>query len=254
MELAQFIDSLEFNSYEKKAILYLSSVDSSDAISLGKKAKIPQGRIYSVLNELKEKGIIEVVPSKPKKYKIENIKSSLNTYLQKHKADINEKIGGITSLELKPKALDFSPSSSVTYFSGREEHLNALINIRNTAKKEILQMAPIFIGTFASRLSLQHALERGVKVKILISGITQENKKKIQICLENGAEVRKIQSPELLSLTIKDSEELLLSIEDYTKKEERVVILSRSKSLLEAMRHTFFKLWKKSKKVELKDL
>jgi len=254
MELSQFIDSLEFNSYEKKAILYLASVESSDAIDLGRKANIPQGRVYSVLNELKAKGIIEVVPSKPKKYKIENIKSSLNVYLQKYKADIAEKIGRITLLELKPKALDYSPSSSVTYFSGREEHLNALINVRNTAKKELLQMAPIFKGTFASRLSLQHALERGVKVKILIAGITEENRGKIKICLDNGAEIRKTQSPELLSLTIKDNQELLLSVEDYTKEEERVVMLSRSKSLLEAMRQTFFKLWNKSKKVGLKDL
>lgn len=242
---------LGFTLYEKQAILYLSSVDSSNAIGICKKANIPQGRIYSVLNNLKTKGIVTVAPTKPKQYKIDDIKVSLQTYLQRRKLEINEKISQVDSIVLKTKSITFAAPVSVTYFTGREEHLNALIAVRNSAKKEILQIAPLFIGTFASRLSLQKALQRGVKVKILIPKITADNKDKVKMGIKYGAEIRQLNSPELLSLTIKDGEEFLLGIEDYTKKEERIVIFSRSKSLLEAFKQTFFRLWKKAKKVEL---
>ena len=73
--------------------------------------------------------------------------------------DLNKvKITDVNHLELKPKS--FNPdvnAPSVNLLTGRDEHLNAVIAFRNTAKKELLQMAPNFIGSFATTLSLQKA-------------------------------------------------------------------------------------------------
>ena len=81
MDLVQFIDKLDLNCYEKEIILFLASIDNAEAKTIYKNTKVPQGRIYSVLNNLVQKNLIKIIPTSPKKYKIENVKDSLKMYL-----------------------------------------------------------------------------------------------------------------------------------------------------------------------------
>ena len=82
MNLALFLDGLSLTSYEKSAILCLAGVESADAQTVHTQSKIPQGRVYSVLNELREKGIVTVIPTSPKQYKIGSVKGALKNYLE----------------------------------------------------------------------------------------------------------------------------------------------------------------------------
>ena len=50
----------------------------SSAYNLSIKSGVPFGRIYDSLKTLEQKGFVEVVPSKPKKYKAVNPKIALN--------------------------------------------------------------------------------------------------------------------------------------------------------------------------------
>ena len=58
MQLAQFLDQMDFNRYEKEVILFLAGVDHAEAQKIYKGTKIPKGRIYSILESLKEKNIL----------------------------------------------------------------------------------------------------------------------------------------------------------------------------------------------------
>lgn len=252
MELPQYLDSLDFNSYQKKVILFLSGIDSASAQQIIKGSAVPQGRIYEVLNTLNKKGLIQVHPGAPKLFSIKNVKESLSNYLTAKKIKIDEEISELKELDLKPKTYLKESTPSVEVILGREEHLHKVIEFRNSAQKELLQIAPSFVGTFASSLALEKALQRGIKVKVITYAITPENKKMVRTLLENGGELRILPAKDLLVLQIKDREELILGM--HGEKEERTLIYSRNKALLETLIETFDKMWTSAKIVNIKNL
>ena len=255
MHLTQFIDELDLNSYEKDIVFFLASVDNADANTIYKKTKVPKGRIYSVLNSLVDKGFANVIPTSPKKYKIDDVKESIKNYLEARKTDLSKKINEVKNIEIKPKTFDLEKNAPSVYtFTGREEHLNALISLRNRAKKRLIQVAPIFIGTFASNMSIYKALNKGIKVRVITKKITKENKKNIRECLKLGAEVRVLDSQDLVYFLVKDSDEFILGLEDYRNREERLSLISRNSGLLLVLQQYFEELWKKSRKIDASNL
>ena len=252
MQLSQFIDELDLNSYEKEAILFLSSVDNADANTIYKKTKIPKGRIYSVLNSLVELGFANMIPTSPKKYKIDNVKESIKNYLELKKTDLGKKIKNVEDITVKPKLFTLEKNAPSVYsFTGRDEHLNALISLRNRAKNKLIQVAPIFAGTFASNRAIYKSLNKGIKVRIITKKITKENKKNIKECLNLGAEIRLLDSPDLIYFLVKDADEFILGLEDYRNKEERLSLISKNKGLLLVLEKYFENLWKKSRKIDM---
>jgi len=252
MILPQFVEEIGLNKYEKEIVLFLSSVNSATANQIYKKTKVPQGRIYSVLNELKQKRLIEIIQTSPKKYQIKDIKEALKNYLNQKKEEIEETINRAEEIEAKPRRFLEEKEVFARMIIGREEHIEVLSGLREKAKKELLQMAPTFGPSFASDISLERALFRGVKVKIIVKQITPVNKNRIKNVIKNGAEVRRLNA-DILSLNIVDYSEFLVSVHKR-EEEERVAILGRNKALLDALENTFQESWKKAKPIRLKDI
>ncbi|MFA6461682.1 MAG: helix-turn-helix domain-containing protein [Candidatus Woesearchaeota archaeon] len=252
MELPQYLDLLDFNSYEKKVILFLSGIDSASARQIIKGSAVPQGRIYEVLTTLNKKGLIQIHPGSPKLFSIKEVKESLSNYLTTKKIKIDEEISALKELDLKPKVYLKESTNSVEIIQGREEHLRKVIEFRNSAQKELLQIAPSFVGTFASSLALEKALMKGIKVKVITYAITPENKRMAKTLLENGGELRVIPAKDRLVLQIKDREELILGM--HGEKEERTLIYSRNKALLDTLTETFNKMWASAKTITIKNL
>ena len=251
--LPQFLDELKLNKYEKEIINYLASVNSANAKQIYKKTKVPQGRIYSVLSKLKNNGFVTILPTSPKKYQIKNIKESLKIFLNNQERELKEKKERIKDLELKPKKyVEGKKDPSISIILGKKDHIAKVVELRETAKKEILQTAPTFSSSYSSDLSLERSLSRGLKMRIIIRKIMDVNRKKIKIAIKNGAKVRIIKGMNL-SLFIKDQEEVLVG-SHIVLKEERAMLWSKSKPLINALKITFNEFWKKAKPVTLKDL
>ena len=177
-------------------------------------------------------------------YKIKDIKSSLREYVETQKNEFNQKQGMIDDISLDEKKVSLSNVPSVNLYSGKDEHINAIVSLRNSAKKELLQIAPRFQGGYSSMNSVKKTLMRGVKMKLIVSSISDDNKKQILNCYENGGEVRLLNSTNL-SFVVKDN---------FSNSEERMVLSSENVSLLEMLVHTFKRLWKKATPIGLKDL
>ncbi|MFH1276277.1 MAG: helix-turn-helix domain-containing protein [Candidatus Woesearchaeota archaeon] len=250
MDLALFLDQLKLTLYEKEIILYLSSVNSANAKLIYDHTKVPKGRIYSVLHELIQKNFVKVIPSTPKKYQIDDIKKALKRYINFKQSELNERLENVDQLETKPKLFSLDKNDpTVNMFTGRDEHIRAAVALRDAAKKEILQSAPGFKGSYASALSLKKAFERGIKIKLIVREVNEVNKKMIKSCLDNGIEIR--ENPiALLSLLIVDSKEFLLGVQDYKNEEERMTMYSKNEALLAVLKETHAKFWEKAKPIK----
>jgi len=68
-ELTEFLKNAKLSTYEIKTFLSLLFSNTLTAREICEQTKVPNGRIYEVLEELKVKGMIEVQDSRPKKYR-----------------------------------------------------------------------------------------------------------------------------------------------------------------------------------------
>ncbi len=250
MELRAFLESCKFTKYEKEAITYLSRVESATANNIVKEAGIPQGKVYAVLAGLEERGILKVISTRPKEFYIKDLKESLREYLKREEAALKERREALARLHNEPRRLPrLKTATSIALFRGREEHENATIALRHAAQRELLQVAPLFIGSFTSNLSLREACKRGVAVRVIIKRVTRENARTVREALAAGAEIRQQPARELLSMTIRDEQEVLLSVEDYQHGEERVVLLCHNAPLLHALKSVFEREWRLARRV-----
>ena len=65
-ELKEFLRNANLSTYEIRAYTSLLPSNNLTARELSKKSGVPSGRIYEILEELREKGLIEVSESRPK--------------------------------------------------------------------------------------------------------------------------------------------------------------------------------------------
>ncbi len=68
-ELTDFLKNAKLSTYEIKSFMTLLFSNTMTARDLCEKAKVPNGRIYEILEDLRVKGMIEVQDSRPKKYR-----------------------------------------------------------------------------------------------------------------------------------------------------------------------------------------
>jgi len=67
--LTDFLKNAKLSTYETKSFMMLLFSDPLTAREICERTRVPNGRIYEVLEELKLKGMIEVQDSRPKKYR-----------------------------------------------------------------------------------------------------------------------------------------------------------------------------------------
>jgi len=244
------LSSMGFTGYERAVIKTLSSVESSGATAIVKRSRVPQGRIYGILEVLRQKGVIEVIPTSPKRYRIDDLRAALVRHVRQREEALASSMSAIRSLRTPSR--DIAPdtkSHSVRMMTGREEHIAATSGLADAAKDDLSQVAPLFVGSFASRSSLLAAAERGVRVRVIVGTVTDKNRARIDECLRCGISVRVLREPQLLSMVLRDREEFLLGVQDHRKDEERLTLRGQNPGILKMLSDTFERDWKRSREI-----
>ncbi len=182
-ELKEFLKSGKLSNYEIKAYLAMLEFNDLTAKEISQKSRVPAGRIYEVLEELKIKGLIEIQESRPKKYrKIHPNKALYN--LISHFADENRK--RMTYLTNQAKNLESQLKNSKLFtkedssrifwstafgwksvfdlylkkFSEMQEELLMTGFIDNNTIKILHFAKPFYLG-------IKRLIDRGISVKYL---------------------------------------------------------------------------------------
>ena len=135
-EIMKLLKTAGFNQYEAKAYLTLLYLGKSSAREIGEKSKVPQSRIYSVLNSLCARGFIEIQSETPSFYYANDPERAFMLI----KNDFCEKIDTI-SVQLKKIYREINGSSpfwEITSERGIEIIIKTLIN---NARHEVIIMA-----------------------------------------------------------------------------------------------------------------
>jgi len=184
-ELKEFLRNSDLSSYEINTYMTLLISNNLTAREISEKSHVPIGRIYEVLEGLKEKGMIETQDSRPKIYRakafnlaFKNLISYINN-LTKRKVSYLIDQAKILESDLYNSSLFIKKEPSRVFWQtayGANSIISMYIKHYNELQEELLvndfiNENTIKVLPFGKKLfeGIIYALNRGVNVKILWS-------------------------------------------------------------------------------------
>lgn len=242
--LQQLLTNIGLTKYEIECYKGMLELGIVKAKELCKQTGVPYGRIYDVLQQLAEKGLISVIPTKPKSFKVIDPKLAFALALQKKEEELKHLRQSLSGLEFKQPEVHRTKDSTVV-LRGKEQQFEIVRHFHRTVKKELMSISRNFNPDVAYKTAIRQALQRKVSMRVIIRALMQKNKEFITECVDNGAEFREKELSGL-RLVIKDREEMLLSIVE-PKTNDRFSIYTNNKEFVSSMAVFFNTLWNSSK-------
>lgn len=201
---------------EYQARIYLTLLDLGEAIAsqLPSLSRVPRTRTYSTMNQLHEKGLVEIIPEKPTKYVPVPIEAYIEKVAERKRLEASELETNVDDYALEfaiAPTVEVEKAGKFEAIYGRRNVRERLSKMYDSAKKEI-----ILVGTWASPTRLVRARlpwieeksKEGLVLKYAfpVDSTTMDDVK----VLEGLTDVRTIDMNLPIYFMIKDSEELLL--------------------------------------------
>ncbi len=238
---------------EYQARIYLTLLDLGEAIAsqLPSLSRVPRTRIYSTMNQLHEKGLVEIIPEKPTKYVPVPIEAYIEKIAERKRLEASE-----LEMNVDDYSLEFAITPTVEVEkAGRFEAIYGRRNVRERlskmydgAKREIL-----LVGTWASPTRLVRARlpwieeksKEGLVLKYAfpVDSTTMDDVK----VLEGLTDVRTIDMNLPIYFMVKDSEELLLCHpipnDEVVHRGDDIAIWTDDEGIVAAMRAIAESIW-----------
>lgn len=175
-DAAEELKGLGLSTYEAAAYASLLRLGTADASLVAQKASIPFGRVYDVLNNLVERGLLTLHEGRPKQYHAVQPRVAMSLLLAQRKRDLDERYAELTRLasdlekRLSPKVKK-DPSSFYSASVGEEESRAFLIEKLAEAgasmdvNLEVQRYTPQDDALFDALVA---AVDRGVETRILV--------------------------------------------------------------------------------------
>lgn len=184
-ELKDFLRSANLSNYEINTYITLLGSNDLTARELSNKSNVPTGRIYEILEVLKDKGMIEIQDSRPKLYRAiyfsEASHNIISHIKNKQQRKISFLINRAKQMESKMNDLNISikQESSKIFWStayGWRSIFELYLKRFNTLKENLLMTGFLNENTIkvlpqakAFYKGIFNALNRGIQIKYLWS-------------------------------------------------------------------------------------
>lgn len=178
----EILRQLGLSAYEATVYSTLLDIGVAEARAIYAKANVPYGKVYTILNTLSEKGLVDIQESRPKKFLPIEPVLGLNRLLELKKShfdkNYNQLLNAVSEFEkqfIRKKNPVDSDSSFWKVAVGYEDVKRLIMQKISEAQKEILFFTEIGKEdvnpnefTNAALIALLNATKRGVVVKILL--------------------------------------------------------------------------------------
>ena len=201
MDNERALRELGLTKYEASAYYSLLKEGISGAQELSRKSDIPVGKIYEVLSNLNNIGLVEFQRSRPRKYRAVKPTIALNNLYAKKEEDSKKELENfklkVAELETKFSDIAQPDHTELQFWStlvGEEDIIKNIKNILDETEKEIVHVKP---GRIA------HILTDGKKcidAKTLIPMVVDEFIK----AAEKGIKIKTIVPEELFLVGLKE--------------------------------------------------
>lgn len=160
------------SEYAARAYLALLDLGTAEARDVSSISKVPQAKIYHVLEQLHEKGLVVILPEFPKKYVPVPFEDYLNRVHDEHAkaaAQIDAERDELTEMFAVVGDTDVGNRGFFTVIRGRRNVLSKIEEIIQATKKDLFILGTSGTAARAPHMGgeLARARERGIRVRML---------------------------------------------------------------------------------------
>ncbi len=244
---------MEYGLTEYQARVYLTLLDlgTATASQIPPLSRVPRTRIYATMQQLHEKGLVEILPESPLRYKAAPFANFLQSMAADHRSRAGQLEMNLDALSREFAVLARAEPESRGRFEaiyGRRNVRERLIKMYDKAEKEIFG-----IGTPKSPGRIMRAFGpniieksmRGVSLKYAYR-FTPENREDVKVLLKYG-EVRHIDFMMPVYMHAVDAKEFLMSHpipdDDSFYKGDDIAIWTDDVAIARAMSQMAERIW-----------
>lgn len=241
------------SEYQARVYLALLELGVATASQIPQISKVPRTRIYITMSQLHEKGLVQIIPETPLKYK----PLPFEEFLEKRISDMRTEAKLLDALKAElsgefiiKKQMEQPKLGGFEAISGRRNLRQKLYKMYSLAKKEVY-----FIGTSRSPAMIANMLlpaieenaEKGIALKFAFP-VSASNSEKVRQ-LSKYAAVKHIEKEAFMHLTVIDNNEALLAHaipdDDDPVKGSDIAIWTDDQAIVNAMRESAHDVWER---------
>jgi len=177
-KVRRMLMEMGLNEYQASALTYLIYLGEAKATMLSRACGVPSSRIYDVLDELAKKGLVVVKPGRPVRYSARSPEDIASALVSEGIRELRERLAGLQARakELSKLAQEIYKAGSVgmetmpllRIVSVGSTSLEETRRLYESASQEILIISKAFEYFPEVSDALKGAVERGVKVKLIL--------------------------------------------------------------------------------------
>lgn len=237
--------------YQARAYLTLLDLGAATASQVAPLSKVPRTRIYATMQQLHQKGLVQILPETPLRYE----PVSFETYLKGLAEDLRSRAKQIEAGQ-ESLAREFAivaqaePSSAGRFEAiyGRKNVRERLVRMYETATREVIGIGTTkspgrILGAF--RPNLVERAAQGVRLKYAFC-FTPENRDDVRLLLHH-AQVRHIDFMMPVYMHVFDGKEFLMSHpipdDDSSYRGDDIAIWTNDPAIAGAMSEMSERIW-----------
>ncbi|MCU4717861.1 TrmB family transcriptional regulator [Halapricum hydrolyticum] len=170
---------LDLREYETTALRELLTLGRSTAPNLAEATGIPRARIYEVLDELADRGFVEVIPGRPKEYQAKHPEEILDRAVENERQDfesfraeiedVREEFVSTFGPLFERASGDITPTEDLFHVVDvGEPSETETRQLYHDAEREVHVLTKSFAYLESIRPALEDALNRGVEIRVLM--------------------------------------------------------------------------------------
>ena len=270
MQSEKFLMDIGLNAYEAAVYLSLLKMGVSEASTVYKDSKVPYGKIYSVLESLIGKGLVEVQASRPKKFRAVDPELSLDIVFERRKAEVEREMAVLKgSIEEAKQALKAVPAQKRkdeifwTTVITESEIQKFAVSIYGEVKKAVCIIPPFLGIPVVLHLlpEITKAIDRGVQIRLMVSPrfralatlLAGHQQEEILRKLKKGFDIRLVQNFNSCFGIVDDS--VVILFQPHPTDMDRVLSVVKiwDKGLAKNLKEEFELLWNTGERLDLQE-
>jgi sugar-specific transcriptional regulator TrmB len=161
------------SEYAARAYLALLDLGTTEARDVSSLSKVPASKIYHILDQLHEKGLVDILPEFPRKYAPVPFSEFLDKIQEEHAEGarkLQRERSGLLEMFALVGGVSGSDRGSLTFLRGRRNAFERYDEVVRGAKEDVLVLATpgMLLARKGWTAPLFEAASRGVAVRALI--------------------------------------------------------------------------------------
>lgn len=256
-EILSILNKFGMNEYEARAYSTMVALGPTKAGNISKESKVPQSKIYEVLDQLMEKQLVEFLGGRPKEFRAIPPQFALRTLIQSQEQNVDELKSLVAKLNgsLKPNDSCEEVSEGIWVSKGRGfiEFFDKLSQMLDNSKKYVYAITRDFSYSPQLREAVKKCKRRRIDLKIMGMGkIDDANYYRAKWYDVHGIKLRIFKTEVHPRIVVVDGKEVLIRLDhDPLKKKFTFHSLwSEDPGLVKVMDEYMKNLWKMSEIVD----